>query len=43
LSIKPGEPERAINADYDLEERRLEYSARVIRLSERLPLSIAQR
>ena len=29
--------ERAINTDYDLEERLLEYSARIIRLVERLP------
>jgi hypothetical protein len=26
-----------MNADYDLEERLLEYSARIIRLVERLP------
>src|ERR1035437_6536063 len=29
--------ERAMNTDYDLEERLLEYSARIIRLVERLP------
>src|ERR1019366_6550716 len=29
--------ERALNTDYDLEERLLEYSARIIRLVERLP------
>src|SRR5450759_5123439 len=29
--------ERALNTDYDLEERLLEYSARIIRLVEKLP------
>ena len=36
-NLEPREMERALNTDYDLEERLLEYSARIIRLVERLP------
>src|ERR1039458_9037980 len=36
-NLEPKEMERAMNTDYDLEERLLEYSARIIRLVERLP------
>src|ERR1017187_3957183 len=36
-NLEPRKSERAMNADYDLEERLLEYSARIIRLVERLP------
>src|ERR1035441_6899263 len=37
LNLEPRKSERAMNADYDPEERLLEYSARIIRLVERLP------
>jgi four helix bundle protein len=37
LNLEPKESEQDMNADYDLEERLLEYSARIIRLVERLP------
>src|ERR1039458_4157476 len=36
-NLEPREMERAMDTDYDLEERLLEYSARIIRLVERLP------
>ena len=36
-NIEPREHERDVNVDYDLEKRLLEYSARIIRLVERLP------
>src|ERR1039458_8891312 len=36
-NLEPRKSERAMNPDYDLEERLLEYSARIIRLVERLP------
>ena len=36
-NIEPGRGELTVNTAYDLEERLLEYSARVIRLVERLP------
>src|SRR5208337_1155657 len=36
-NLEPREPYCDMKADYDLEERLLEYSARIIRLVERLP------
>ena len=36
-NVERGERPRAMNGDYDLEKRLLEYSARIIRLVERLP------